>query len=130
MARIVLWLFGLLYVILGIGCIVAPTTASRKVGFELVGGAGRSEFIVVYGGLEIALGIFFLVCGWEPQFQRAGILLALLSSACLALARAATLLFVPDLPRITYTLFTVEVLMTAVAALAFYLDARSSSSGG
>jgi hypothetical protein len=127
MARTVLGLFGLLYGVLGIWCIVAPEATARKVGFELLGGAGRSEFYVVYGGLEIALGIFFLVCGFDTALFRAGLLFALISSACLAVTRAATLLLVPGVPRSTWPFFAAEVVMTAVAAFAFFRFVRTEA---
>jgi hypothetical protein len=126
MARVVLCLFGALYLVLGVWCIVAPEVTARKVGLELVGGAGRSEFIVVYGGLEIALGVFFLWCGRDPALWRAGLFLALISSACLAIARTATLVLVPDVPESTHPFFAAEVAMALVSASAFWVHARAS----
>ena len=126
MAKVVLGLFGLLYAALGVWCIVAPEMTSKKVGLYLVGAAGKSEFIVVYGGLEIALGVFFLVCGFDPQLNRAGLLLAVISSVCLALARTATVLLVPCVPRSTFTFYAAEVAMAAVAGVAFYIHLRSA----
>jgi hypothetical protein len=120
MTRILVLLFGALYLFLGVWCLAAPAYTSRKVGFELLGGTGRSEFLVVYGGLEVALGLFFLLCGLDGRLLRAGALLALVSSACLMATRLATLFLVPGLLRSTYLFFGVEVLMAAAAALAFF----------
>jgi hypothetical protein len=128
MARVVLILFGVLYLVLGVWCIVAPEATAQKVGFDLVGGAGRSEFITVYGGLEIALGIFFLWCGLDERLRRAGLLLAAISSACLAVARSATLVFVPDVPGSTYPFYAAEIVMTVVAGAALVRHARTASS--
>ena len=124
MVRAVLVLFGLLYLVLGIWCIAAPESTARKVGFELVGGAGRSEFIVVYGGLEVALGAFFLLCGLDASLRRAGVLLAAISSFSLAIARVATLLLVPDVPGSTYPFFAAEVVMSLVAGAAWIRSVR------
>jgi len=124
MTRWVLILFGLLYLVLGVWCTVAPESTARAVGFELVGGAGRSEFIVVYGGLELALGAFFLLCGLDASLHRAGLLLATISSFCLAIARAATLLLVPDVPDSTYPFFAAEVVMSLAAGAAYLRFAR------
>jgi hypothetical protein len=119
MSRAILLLFGALYLALGAWCLLAPSTTSRKVGLELIGATGRSEFLVVYGGLELAMGAFFLWCGLDGSLHRAGLLFALLSSTALALTRFGTLLVLPGIQRGTYVFFAVEVLMAAVAAFGF-----------
>lgn len=62
-----LTLVGLMYVALGIFCAVAPAKASATVGFTLNGGAGSSEFLTVYGGLEIGMGLAFLMPLWRRE---------------------------------------------------------------
>ncbi len=125
MSRLLLLLFGALYLVLGAWCLVAPATTSRKVGLDLLGATGRSEFLVVYGGLELAMGAFFLWCGLEGSLHRAGLLFALLSSAALALTRLGTLLVLPGIQRGTYLFFAVEVLMAAAAAFGFFWHRRA-----
>ena len=65
-ARIYLAIVGLLYAALGLWCAIDPQTTSRKVGFDLRGGSGGSEFLTVYGGLEVGLGLLF----WIPLLRR------------------------------------------------------------
>ncbi|MCA8951121.1 MAG: hypothetical protein KDE27_16565 [Planctomycetes bacterium] len=48
---------GVVYLALGIWCTIAPRSTAAGVGFELRGGAGMSEFVTVYGGLEVGLGL-------------------------------------------------------------------------
>lgn len=60
LARLYLALTGLLYLALGIWCAIAIDETSRTVGFTLQPGSGESEFLTVYGGLEVALGLIFL----------------------------------------------------------------------
>lgn len=59
-ARVYLAIVGLIYLALGLWCAFSPTETSQKVGFLLQGDSGKSEFMTVYGGLEIGLGIAFL----------------------------------------------------------------------
>jgi hypothetical protein len=124
MSKIVLLAFGVLYFVLGVWCFSSPQETARKIGFDLVGGAGRSEFMTVYGGLEIALGVFLLICGMNAGLHHAGLLFALISSACLMLARVATLVVVEGVSRTTWLFFATEVVMTLVAALAFGMHVR------
>ena len=54
------YVVGLMYLALGMWCAISPEKTSAVVGFELIGGAGMSEFLTVYGGLEIGMGMIFL----------------------------------------------------------------------
>ncbi|WP_298862971.1 DUF4345 family protein [uncultured Gimesia sp.] len=67
MTRIFLALMGILYVLLALWCAIAPESTSQSVGFTLQPGSGQSEFLTVYGGLELGLALVFL---W-PLLQRA-----------------------------------------------------------
>lgn len=67
LARLFLFAVAALYVGLGVWCTVAPDTTSKKVGLERVGEGGRSEFITVYGGLEVGLGLLFAFLAWRPE---------------------------------------------------------------
>ena len=60
MQRIFLAIVGAVYLVFGIWCTIAPERTSNSVGFSLNPGAGESEFMTVYGGLELALAWFFL----------------------------------------------------------------------
>ena len=59
-ARIFLAFVGMAYVGLGLWCAVDPKTTASAVGFELTNTQGQSEFLTVYGGLEVGLGLLFL----------------------------------------------------------------------
>ncbi|MBX3442634.1 MAG: hypothetical protein KF774_09505 [Planctomyces sp.] len=60
MPQIVLALIGAAYLGLAAWCTLAPATTSNSVGFEIIAGRGQSEYLVVYGGLQLGLGLFFL----------------------------------------------------------------------
>ncbi len=59
--KIYLTVVGLVYLSLAVWWAVAPAQTSAKVGFALEGGSGRSEFLAVYGGLELGLALVFLM---------------------------------------------------------------------
>lgn len=48
-----------LYAALGVWCAVAPETTSAFLGFALVGPAGTSEYLAVYGGLQLGFAAYF-----------------------------------------------------------------------
>jgi hypothetical protein len=88
------FLFGvsLLYLSLAAYCILNPLAASELVGFSLVGGAGQSEFLTIYGGLELWLALIFAL----PLFRVAWLPFSLIACislhGCLVLFRTASFL--------------------------------------
>lgn len=60
-AKIFLTLVALIYLALALWCAFDPKTTSAKVGFELEAGSGQSEFVTVYGGLEFAMAVIFVM---------------------------------------------------------------------
>jgi len=107
-----------LYFGLAAWCTIAPDRTSRAIGFRFDGGSARSEYIVIYGGLELALAIVYLAAGLSPEYRRAGVLFSLVLYACLALYRGVTLLVVRDLGTFPYAMFAVEAGMAVWGLLA------------
>jgi len=120
MARIFLALVGVAYLGLAAWCAVAPQKTSRAVGFELVPGAGQSEFLTVYGGLEFALGLVFLWPLLRPQDVGYALLVCLAVHASLVAFRTASFLLYSDIGSGTFTLAAVEWLIFVSAAFCYW----------
>lgn len=116
MTRSILLAVGLLYLGLGVWCFLLPDLAAGSVGFGLEGASGRSEFLVVYGGLEVGLGLFFFRASRSDDFLRAGYFLLFVTSFCLAATRLSTILFLDGIRPLTFGLFGAEILLTAAGA--------------
>ena len=117
MARIFLAVVGLLYLGLAVWCSLAPATTSEKVGFELKPGSGQSEFLVIYGGLELGLALLFLLPLVRPEFLTGSLVACVLIHACLVLFRTISLFLYRDLEPITWKLAIGEWVILALAAL-------------
>ena len=89
-------------------CVAAPEQTSRSVGFELLGGSGRSEYLVVYGGLQFALGLLLLQPNWRPERLRVMLDACLMIHGCLVLARLGSMLTVGGIGTTTYGLAATE----------------------
>ena len=111
---------GVLYVALALWCTVLPTQTSSAIGFGLPNSSARSEYIVVYGGLELAMGAFFLLCAFKPGMLEAGLWFALLTYGCLMLFRWSTIFALKDLSTFIYSMVVVETTMTALSAWLVY----------
>lgn len=79
MARIYLTIVGLLYAGLAAWCTFSPMATSAKVGFELPGDSGKSEFMTVYGGLEFGMALIFLM----PLLRKDATAFSLIGCICI-----------------------------------------------
>jgi hypothetical protein len=104
LARVFLGIVGVLYAALAAWCAVAPASTSQTVGFELKGGSGRSEFLTVYGGLELGLALVFLTPAVLGRHTREAVLACLMIHACLVLTRSASFAMFAGISPSTYKL--------------------------
>ena len=88
-AKITLAFIGALYIGLAIFCTISPQLASEKVGFKLLPGTGQSEFLVVYGGLELAMGLIFLMPLFKHDMLGFSLAACLIIHVCLVVFRTA-----------------------------------------
>ena len=111
-----LGIVGTAYLLLAIWCASMPDQTARSVGFELVSGSGQSEYFVVYGGLQLALGIAFLWPLRRKADTEGGLRLCCLIHSCLVVFRTVSLFQFSDIGPTTYTLAVVEwvILLSAL----------------
>ncbi len=121
-SKIFLALVGLLYLALAAWCSLSPAVTSQKVGFELKPGSGQSEFLVVYGGLELGLALFFLLPLVRSEFLTASLLCCLVVHACLVLFRTASFFLYHGLSPMTYQLAVGEWIILILAAICMFLN--------
>jgi hypothetical protein len=76
MIRTYLFINAALYLLLSAWCVISPVSTAAFIGFATTSAAGQSEWLAVYGGLQGALGIFFLHAGLRKLHQSSAILLA------------------------------------------------------
>ena len=126
MARGFLALVGAAYVALAIWCAAWPESTSQAVGFTLQAGSGQSEYYVVYGGLQLALGIAFLWPLRRREDTEFALRLCCLIHSCLVVFRAASLLRFADIGTTTYALAVTEW-MILIGAITVWLryDAKA-----
>jgi len=108
MAKIFLACVGVAYIALAFWCGFLPGSTSKAIGFELKPGSGQSEYFVVYGGLQLALGIAFLWPLCRSQDLPLCLGLCLLIHASLVLFRSISFLLYREIGITTYALAGVE----------------------
>ena len=120
MARIFLAIVGAAYVLLAAWCSLMPDKTSKAVGFTLQPGSGQSEFLTVYGGLELALGIAFLWPLYRPAEVAYPLFLCLLVHGCLVAFRTTGFVFYAGIPATTYFFAALEWLIFIGAAVLYW----------
>ena len=111
MARPFLAVVGAAYIFLAIWCAAQPDATAKSVGFDLIPGSGQSEYFVVYGGLELALGIAFLWPLRREEDTVGALRLCCLIHSCLVVFRTVSLIKFSDIGQTTYVLAAVEWLI-------------------
>ncbi|MBL9088372.1 MAG: DUF4345 domain-containing protein [Planctomycetia bacterium] len=67
-----------LYAVLGLWCALAPGTTSTFVGLAPVGAAGASEWLAVYGGMQLGFAAWFGLAAARPAHRASGLAFAAL----------------------------------------------------
>ncbi len=93
-----------------------PVQTSQFVGFDLKPGSGQSEFLVIYGGLEMALAVVFLLPLVRPKQLENSLLVCLIVHACLILFRSVSFFLYTDISPMTRQLALCEWLIFLGAA--------------
>ena len=84
-----LMLAGMGFLGFGVWLIVDPVGGLATVGIAARNPAGLIELRALYGGLELGLGAFFLLCAARPDWQRPGLWAVLLGNGGIGLTRLA-----------------------------------------
>lgn len=77
MTNFYLWTNAILYAVFAVLCTVKLKGTSSSLGYQTLSNSGRSEYLTVYGGLQVGLAAFFALAALMPAFRTAGLLLAL-----------------------------------------------------
>jgi hypothetical protein len=103
-SRIYLALVGTMYLGLSAWCTISPQVTSQKVGFDIQPGSGQSEFLVIYGGLELGLALILLMPLVYHESLRFSLLSCILIHGCLVAFRTASFFMFTEFESMTYNL--------------------------
>ena len=126
--KVFIGLVGMMYAGLAVWCSVQPDMTSKKVGFQLIGGSGKSEFLTVYGGLEFGLALLLLASLFSKETVIYGLWAVLLVHGALVLFRTISLFAYADIGAFTYRLAIGEwvIFLVSAALLVFRLSRGST----
>lgn len=112
MTGLYLGINAILYLGLALWCMILPEKTSAALGFNLVSSSGRSEYLVVYGGMQLGFAVFFALCAMKTGWQYQGIVFACCLYVPILLCRAASFLFFKGIGGVTVATAGLEVVLT------------------
>lgn len=86
-----LYLNSILYLLFAIWCTVSWQSTSTRLGYLTLSNGGRSEYLVIYGGLQIGLAILFFLLASNATYFRPGLLISIGLYSPIVIYRAITL---------------------------------------
>ncbi|MEB1528892.1 DUF4345 domain-containing protein [Xanthomonas sp. WHRI 7945] len=122
MAKAYLWFNAALYAVLALWCTLLPAQTAAAVGYVGLDRSGQSEYLVIYGGLQLGMAFLFGYFARTAQLHT-GLLLALAFYVPIVLYRSVGLLRLWPVGPTTTGLAVFEILLL-LAALALWRGQR------
>lgn len=114
-----LYLNAVLYAVLAVWCTVRPWGTSAAMGYARLDPGGKSEYLVVYGGLQLGLAVVFAYCAGAGEL-RVGLLAALALYVPIVAYRLVTIARFRPVGATTYGVAALELVLLA-ASIALWL---------
>ncbi len=118
-----LYLNAVLYLVFAVWCSLRWRETSKAMGFVTLSHSGQSEYLVVYGGLQLGLAIAFFLLARDPSLHRFGLLFSLALYAAIVAFRVPTALAFSPVSSTTWIVAGLEVFLL-VAAVALWVAMR------
>lgn len=109
---------GLLYLLSGLWCAINPELAASFLGFSLTD-IGLSEFVSVYGGLQVGLALAMLISSCNPRYIEASVFFALVTSLGLFLFRVIAVISIAANPGV-YAMAVLELIIVLLLASTYH----------
>ena len=116
MTALYLWINAILYAALAAWCTLMPKQTSQAIGFVELSASGRSEYAVIYGGMQFGFAFLFAWTALSGN-HRFGLMLALALYVPIVLFRLVSLAKLWPVSSVTVMTAVLEVVLLAAAIL-------------
>jgi hypothetical protein len=114
-----------LYLLLAIWCTVKHTSTAAGSCYVELNNSGHSEYLVIYGGLQLGLAAIFAYLGFHAEYHRLGLLVALMFYVPIVLYRGVTILLYKPVSTATLAIGALEAVLLIVALVLWLRSAGS-----
>ena len=115
MSAIYLYVNAALYLLFAVWCTVGMSRTAPAMGFTALANGGRSEYLAIYGGLQVGLAIAFWLLARNSSWHGPGILFAIALYAPIVLFRLVSLARFWPVGPVTLGTAVLEVVLLVVA---------------
>ncbi|MEM7611277.1 MAG: DUF4345 family protein [Pseudomonadota bacterium] len=127
LAKVTLWLFGLITLAFGVWSLFAPESLAALIKWGIVAPASITEIRAFYGGVEIGLAAFWIAGALKPDLTRGALLSMLLVWGMVVISRGAGIILDDSYSSTMLGALIAEV---AAAVMAFISLRRLPASRG
>lgn len=117
MTAVYLGFNALLFLVFAAWCSFKPAETARALGYEALSRGGQSEYLVIYGGLQLGLAAVFAMFAARPEHRETGLAFSLFLYGGIVLYRAVTLWIYGPVPALTWAVAALELVMLVAAAI-------------
>lgn len=108
---------GFLYIVSSLWCVLQMDMVTAYLGFQLLNNVAQSEFITVYGGMQMGIGLAMLLTSLRSDYMEAGLFFSMVFSLFLAFYRLVSF-FMFDMPSSVLPLLVLECAIAMVLCIA------------
>jgi len=113
-----------LYALFAVWCTLRATNTATSLGYTMLNNSGRSEYLVIYGGLQFGLAVMFFLLARDAAYHKLGALISIGIYAPIVLYRLFTIWkFSPVSPMTLYVGALEASLLIAAVWLAIRIGA-------
>lgn len=114
MSALYLYVNAALYLLFAVWCTFGMSSTASAMGFTALSNGGRSEYLTIYGGLQVGLAIAFWLLARNPSWHGPGILFAISLYAPIVLFRLVSMARFWPVDAVTLWTAALEVLLLGV----------------
>ena len=114
-ARGLLFSCALVFIVVGAGFLLLPVQFGQVLEISLPTATARTDVRATYGGLELGLGIFLVLCALRREWIRPGLWALALSTGGFATGRLTALLFEGTISSFMLAFLVTEIVVTLIA---------------
>lgn len=111
MTKLYLYTNAVLYLALAAWCTVKHQQTSAASGYLTLNASGHSEYLVVYGGLQIGLAIFYAYIAARPAYGPLGVIFSVMLYAPIVLFRIVTVVLNWPVSPVTLATASLELVL-------------------
>jgi len=111
MAKFYFYVNAVLYVALAAWCTLKHQQTSAASGYLALSASGHSEYLVVYGGLQIGLAIFYAYIASQPAYVSLGVVFSVMLYAPIVLFRVVTVMLNWPVSPVTLATGSLELIL-------------------